>query len=100
MMVRLDGSVRYFTILESAGLQTFPDGYKFYEACTETMRQLGNAAPGQTGPRGRDLRGDSLITRQRVGDKSGNVGHCRMKTESPYTPLDQDNSSAGVSISG
>ena len=45
MMVNLDGSVRYFTIRESARLQTFPDGYKFHGSWSETMRQLGNAVP-------------------------------------------------------
>lgn len=45
MMVKDDGEVRYFTVRESARLQTFPDGYMFHGAWTETMRQLGNAVP-------------------------------------------------------
>nr|WP_298380694.1 DNA cytosine methyltransferase [uncultured Halomonas sp.] len=45
MMVRDDGSVRYFTVRESARLQTFPDGFTFHGAWSETMRQLGNAVP-------------------------------------------------------
>jgi DNA (cytosine-5)-methyltransferase 1 len=40
-----DGTVRYFTIRESARLQTFPDDFAFPASWTETMRQIGNAVP-------------------------------------------------------
>ncbi len=45
MLARPDGSVRYFTVRESARLQTFPDDFVFHGAWSETMRQLGNAVP-------------------------------------------------------
>ncbi len=45
MLRRPDGSVRYFTIRESARLQTFPDEMVFDGSWTEIMRQLGNAVP-------------------------------------------------------
>lgn len=45
MLRRPNGSVRYFTIRESARLQTFPDEIIFHGSWSETMRQLGNAVP-------------------------------------------------------
>lgn len=45
MLLRPDGSVRYFTVRESARLQTFPDNYQLHGSWTEAMRQLGNAVP-------------------------------------------------------
>ena len=45
MMVRDDGSVRYFTVRESARLQTFPDNFAIVGSWSEAMRQLGNAVP-------------------------------------------------------
>jgi DNA (cytosine-5)-methyltransferase 1 len=45
MVLLDDGSVRYFTVRESARIQTFPDDYVFGASWTENMRQLGNAVP-------------------------------------------------------
>ena len=45
MMVRDDGSLRYFSVRESARLQTFPDNFAIEGSWSEAMRQLGNAVP-------------------------------------------------------
>ncbi len=45
MLRRSNDSIRYFSVRESARLQTFPDDFIFHGSWTETMRQLGNAVP-------------------------------------------------------
>lgn len=45
MLRRPDGSVRYYTVFESALLQTFPQDYVFAGSRTAAMRQIGNAVP-------------------------------------------------------
>lgn len=40
-----NGKVRYFSVRESARIQTFSDDYVFSGSWTESMRQLGNAVP-------------------------------------------------------
>jgi len=49
MMVRDNGTVRYFTTREAARLVGLPDNYEFPRSWTESMRQLGNAVPAPLG---------------------------------------------------
>ena len=49
MLVRDDGTFRYFTIRESARLMGLPDDYEFPRSWTESMRCMGNAVPVQLG---------------------------------------------------
>ena len=45
MMVLDNGDLRYYTVRESARIQTYPDDYYFCGSWTESMRQIGNAVP-------------------------------------------------------
>lgn len=45
MMVRDDGSVRYFTKREASRLVGLPDAFSFPRSWSESMRQMGNAVP-------------------------------------------------------
>jgi len=47
MLRHPNGQVRYYSVRESARVQTFPDDYVFSGSWTESMRQLGNAVPVQ-----------------------------------------------------
>ena len=45
MLIEDNGSVRYYTVRESAAIQTFPHEYVFVASRSENMRQIGNAVP-------------------------------------------------------
>jgi len=66
MLAKPDGSVRYFTVRESARLQSFPDNFIFQGSWTETMRQLGNAVAVTVGERVASRIYESLSTERRL----------------------------------
>jgi len=74
MLVKPDGEVRYFTIRESARIQTFPDGYRFHGSWTETMRQLGNAVPVLLGQKVAQSVAQRLIEAELISMAKGRVG--------------------------
>jgi DNA (cytosine-5)-methyltransferase 1 len=63
-----DGSLRYYTVRESARIQTFPDDYLFHGSWTESMRQIGNAVPVKLA----NIIGDSIVKHlERIGTPYG-----------------------------
>lgn len=58
MLVMDDGSCRYYTVRESARIQTFPDEFRFGSSWTESMRQIGNAVPVRLG----EIIGQSIVS--------------------------------------
>ncbi|WP_262690600.1 DNA cytosine methyltransferase [Kordiimonas aestuarii] len=71
MMVRDDGSVRYFTIREAARLVGLPDDYEFPRSWSESMRQLGNAVPAPLGEAAGKWLADLVAGRNRLLDADG-----------------------------
>jgi DNA (cytosine-5)-methyltransferase 1 len=57
MLVLDNGDLRYYTVRESARIQTFPDDYLFHGSWTENMRQIGNAVPVKLA----HIIGDSIV---------------------------------------
>lgn len=80
MLAHRNGKVRYFTVRESARLQTFPDDYVFEGSWTESMRQLGNAVAvsvaSQVASRIREIL-DSQATERRPDDGANSIQSAR-----------------------
>jgi DNA (cytosine-5)-methyltransferase 1 len=69
MLAYPDGRVRYFTVRESARLQSFPEEYHFNGSWTETMRQLGNAVPAKLAEVLAKAIRDKLSSNERAGQE-------------------------------
>ena len=64
-----DGTIRYYTVRESARIQTFPDNYRFTASWTESMRQIGNAVPVKLAK----IVGDSVYGQLEKNQNRGNT---------------------------
>lgn len=73
MMLRDDGTVRYFSIRESARLMGLPDDYSFPRSWTESMRQMGNAVPVQLGRAVGDWLMSQVVSSAETGTASSKV---------------------------
>lgn len=62
MFVADDGTLRYYTVRESARIQTFPDSFEFNGPWSESMRQIGNAVPVRLAK----VIGDSVMNKLRL----------------------------------
>lgn len=62
MLVADDGTLRYYTVRESARIQTFPDSFEFDGPWSESMRQIGNAVPVRLAK----VIGDSVMNKLRL----------------------------------
>ena len=79
MVVYPHGSIRYFTVRESARLQGFPDEYLFPVSWTESMRQLGNAVPVELGYKVASSIATALERAAREGEAVQPIGQAQFR---------------------